>query len=266
MTDAVFTATADAIASTNPLDTTEFFVRQQYLDLLNREPDQAGFDYWSAQINQCNGDAACIRARRISVAAAFFIEQEFQQTGFLVYRFYKASFESAPTYAQYVTDRAILAGGEDIDQDKILFAEDFVQRADFVARYPLSQSAGAYVDTLIRMVSLGSQVDLSPHRAELINEYNGGANQVESRMRALLKLVGFAEFVAAEYNKAFVLEQYFAYLGREPDAQGYLFWLNVLNNRQPNNYRGMVCSFITSTEYQKRFSAIITHSNAECGQ
>ena len=93
-----------------------------------------------------------------------------------------------------------------------------------MARYPLSQSAGAYVDTLIRMVSLGSQVDLSPHRADLINEYNGGANQVESRMRALLKLVGFAEFVAAEYNKAFVLEQYFAYLGREPDAQGYLFW------------------------------------------
>ena len=31
------------------------------------------------------------------------------------------------------------------------------------------------------------------------------------------------------------------------------------------NNRGMVCSFITSTEYQHRFSNVVTHSNVECG-
>src|SRR5882724_4433863 len=30
----------------NPIDCAEFFVRQHYLDFLNREPDQAGYDYW----------------------------------------------------------------------------------------------------------------------------------------------------------------------------------------------------------------------------
>jgi hypothetical protein len=71
-------------------------------------------------------------------------------------------------------------------------------------------------------------------------------------------------FAQAEYNSAFVLMQYFGYLRRNPDQGGYDFWLNVLNNRVPNNYRAMVCAFITSTEYQLRFGSVVTHSNAEC--
>jgi hypothetical protein len=65
---------------------------------------------------------------------------------------------------------------------------------------------------------------------------------------------------------AFVLTEYFAYLHRDPDQGGYDFWLNALNNSEPGNYRGMVCSFITSTEYQHRFSAVVSHSNGECGR
>jgi hypothetical protein len=80
----------------------------------------------------------------------------------------------------------------------------------------------------------------------------------------MVKLIGYAEYKQAEYNRAFVLSQYFAYLRREPDEDGYQFWLNVLNNVEPNNYRGMVCSFITSNEYQTRFSSVVTHSNSEC--
>jgi len=34
----------------------------------------------------------------------------------------------------------------------------------------------------------------------------------------------------------------------------------VLNNGDDGNYRGMVCSFITSAEYQKRFSQVVSHS------
>jgi len=60
-----------------------------------------------------------------------------------------------------------------------------------------------------------------------------------------------------------VLAQYFSYLRREPEDSGYNFWLNVLNT-QPNNFRGMVCAFITSAEYQDRFGAVHTHSNGEC--
>jgi hypothetical protein len=41
--------------------------------------------------------------------------------------------------------------------------------------------------------------------------------------------------------------------------------LNVLNNQQPGNYRGMVCAFITSREYQQRFSPLVIRSNQQCG-
>jgi hypothetical protein len=76
--------------------------------------------------------------------------------------------------------------------------------------------------------------------------------------------VEYPEYREAEYNKSFVTMQYFGYLKRDAEAGGYDFWLNVLNNKEPGNYRGIVCSFITSSEYQKRFASIVTHSNKEC--
>ncbi|MGI9168208.1 MAG: DUF4214 domain-containing protein, partial [Pyrinomonadaceae bacterium] len=69
----------------------------------------------------------------------------------------------------------------------------------------------------------------------------------------------------SQYNPAFVLLQYFGYLRRDVDQGGYDFWLDVVNKRAPNNYRGMVCAFLTSTEYQHRFGSVVTRSNADCG-
>ncbi|MEP6818332.1 MAG: hypothetical protein ABJA18_02290, partial [bacterium] len=50
VTDAVFTATRDAVVSGNAIDSAGFFVRQHYLDFLGREPDESGFNFWSDQI------------------------------------------------------------------------------------------------------------------------------------------------------------------------------------------------------------------------
>ena len=63
-----------------------------------------------------------------------------------------------------------------------------------------------------------------------------------------------------------LLMQYFGYLRRDVDQGGYDFWLDVVNNRELNDYRGMVCAFITSSEYQLRFGTVATRSNADCGQ
>jgi hypothetical protein len=70
-----------------------------------------------------------------------------------------------------------------------------------------------------------------------------------------------------EYNRSFVLMQYFGYLRRDPDPGGYQFWLNILNSQQQGQSaaHGMVCAFITSAEYQDRFSAVHIHTNADCG-
>lgn len=96
-----------AAPTTNPIDEARFFVRQHYLDFLNREPDAGGWDYWTNAITSCpGGDAKCINSRRVSVSAAFFIEQEFQLTGNYVYRMYKATYGQLPTFAQFIPDRA----------------------------------------------------------------------------------------------------------------------------------------------------------------
>ena len=60
--------------------------------------------------------------------------------------------------------------------------------------------------------------------------------------------------------------QYYGYLRRNVDRDGYDFLLDVVNNREPNNYRGMVCAFITSREYKLRFGSVVTRSNADCAQ
>jgi len=70
----------------------------------------------------------------------------------------------------------------------------------------------------------------------------------------------------SQYNPAFVLMQYFGYLRRDLDQSGFDFWLDVVHNREPSNYDGTVCSFITSTEDQLRVGSVVTRSNADCGR
>lgn len=263
-TDATFTAFANAEQSANPLDADLFFVRQHYLDFLSREPDAGGLEYWATQLDQCNGEDACLRRRRIDVSAAFFIEAEFQQTGFFVYRLYKGALGRHVSYAEFAQDRRQIIAGYNLEESKAAFASAFVEREEFRQRYASATTAGSFVDALVETMRESSGVDLSARRAALIAAYGLGSSLSESRSLAVRQAVEDGSFRQAEYNPSFVLMQYFGYLKRDADEGGYEFWLNVLNNREPNNYRGMVCSFITSAEYQKRFSTVATRSNADC--
>ena len=243
-----------------------YFVRQQYVDLLGREPDEGGFNYWSDEILRCGSNAACVQARRTDVAAAFFIEQEFQQSGAFIYNLYKGSLGRRPAYGEYTADRRLVVGGPTLDTDKVAFADNFVQRPEFLQKYQASTAPDSFVDALLEQVWESSKVDLAGDRSLLLALYQTGGNTNQSRSLVLQHLISAKEFKEAEYNPAFVLTEYFGYLRRNPEPEGYDFWLNVLSNREPQNFRGMVCSFITSAEYQKRFSSVVTHSNAECGR
>jgi hypothetical protein len=252
-------------AGTNPIDNAQFFVRQHYLDFLGREPEPGGLAFWTNQITQCGGDFACIRQRRIGTSAAFFIENEFQQTGSFIYRLYKGSLGRQPTYAEFSADRPQVVGGAGLDANKAAFAEQFVQRAEFAAKYLDRTSAETFVDALTANIKTSTGVDLSSQRASLVNTYNAGGSLTQARSLTVRAAIEDASFKQAVYNPSFVLMQYFGYLHRDPDQAGYDFWLNVLDNREPDNYRAMVCAFITSAEYQQRFGTVISHSNSECG-
>src|SRR5213078_1648077 len=71
-TEAGFTATATS-DGLNPLDTTEYFVRQQYLDFLGREPDESGFNFWVNNIESCGAVPQCREVKRIDTSGAFFL-------------------------------------------------------------------------------------------------------------------------------------------------------------------------------------------------
>ena len=250
---------------TNPIDNADFFVRQHYSDFLNRTPDSGGLAFWTNHITECFNDPACVDDRRIGTSAAFFIENEFQQTGFFIYRFYQGALARRPTFAEFTADRGQVIGGANLEAGKQAFATSFVQRQVFLDKYPLTMDGPTFVDAVIVTAGQASGLmDLSTRRAALLAQYNAGTNQTDSRVRVMRTLIDDSAFAAALYNPAFVLMQYFGYLRRPPDQAGYNFWLDHLNNRNPNNYRAMVCAFITSHEYQRRFSSIITRSDQDC--
>jgi Carboxypeptidase regulatory-like domain/Fibronectin type III domain/Domain of unknown function (DUF4214) len=256
-TDAVFTAAPDAVPTANAIDTNEYFVRQQYLDFLGREPESGGFNFWMDQLNQCNSDAACTRTKRIDVSAAFFDSQEFRDTGSFVYGLYAGTLGRTPTFAEFGPDRSQVVGGANVEQARAAFADSFINRAEFTAKYPQTLSREQFVDALLQ--TMQSRAGIAVSRDALLSAYDSGG-----RVATVRAGIEAASFVQAENNKSFVLMEYFGYLRRNPDPAGYDFWLNVLTNNEPGNYRGMVCSFLTSAEYQHRFGATVTHTNSEC--
>ncbi|QRN99638.1 DUF4214 domain-containing protein [Archangium violaceum] len=54
--------------TTNPIDRSEFFVRQTYLDVLKREPDAGGLANNVSILQSCNGNATCLASNRVAIA------------------------------------------------------------------------------------------------------------------------------------------------------------------------------------------------------
>jgi hypothetical protein len=250
--------------TTNPIDDPQFFVREQYRNFLNRDPDAGGLAFWVGKITECGTNQQCINTARVTVSAAFFLSEEFQQTGFFVYRLHKGSLGNRPTYADFLADRSQLRFGFSLETDKQALVLNFIQRSAFLTKYPLTQSGTAFIDALLQTVLTSSGLDLSTKRSELNNEYLAGTSQTDSRARVVRKLIDYPEFAQAEFNSAFVTMQYFGYLNRDPDPGGFAFWLNILNTSAAGDFRAMVCAFITSAEYQTKYSPVITHTNADC--
>jgi hypothetical protein len=254
-TEAVFTGTP-AGGFGNPLETPEYFVRQHYLDFLEREPDESGFNFWSDQILGCGEDFNCIERRTINVSAAYFLSIEFQETGGLVDRLYRASYGRAPLFSEFMPDtgtvaRDLIVGDTGWEQqlatNKQEFLDAWVQRAAFRAAYD-NLSDDSYVDTLISHTGVNFT---DGERAALVSGLTDG---MLTRAQVLQRVAQNERFVRAKFNEAFVRMQYFGYLRRDPDDSGFHFWLNKLNEFDGNFERAeMVKAFLVSGEYRERF-------------
>jgi hypothetical protein len=252
------------------------FVTQHYRDFLGREPDPAGLNFWTNEIESCGADAQCREVKRVNVSAAFFLSIEFQETGYLAYKTYKAAFGNIPgapvplTFGEFLPDKQMISSGVIVgqadaamrlEQNKVAYFDAFVRRERFTTAYPTSLTPEQFVDAM--NVNTGGALTPAERQAA-VGEFGGAAStdDVGARARALRRVVENAEFSRRERNRAFVLMEYFGYLRRNPneppeptlDYKGYNFWLGKLEEFGGDFVRAeMVKAFITSDEYLRRF-------------
>jgi hypothetical protein len=276
---ATVTIADDSTETANVLDDPGSFVCQHYHDFLNRDPDAAGRAFWTNEITSCGSNQQCIEIKRINISASFFVSIEFQQTGYLVERIYKAAYgdttgssfiggtHSLPVpmirYKEFLLDTQKIGQGVIVGQgnweqvlanNKQSFTADFVQRSRFITAFPLSLTPAQFVDKLNQ--NAGNPLSQS-ERDQLVNELSANT---KTRAQVLRAVAEDADLNRAEFNRAFVLMQYFGYLRRNPndpqdtDHSGYDFWLTKLNQFDGNYINAeMMKAFITSIEYRQRF-------------
>ena len=144
-----------------------------------------------------------------------------------------------------------------LEANKQAFALEFVQRSAFVARYPAGTSATDFVNSLD---ANAGGVLAADEKTALVSEL--AVNPSDARLRAdvLRKVAENQVLQQREFNKAFVLMQFFGYLRRNPDDppdsdfSGWQFWLAKLNQFNGDYIAAeMVKAFINSNEYRQRF-------------
>lgn len=280
--------TVGGTSTPNLVDGAREFVRQQYRDFLQREPDTPGWNFWTNEITECTdasrwrageSEARCIDRKRVNTSGAFFLSLEHQATGYYVYRLYNGALGRVPLFAEYLPDTIAAAAGivvnnqlvpATIDANKLALAKQFVQRPEFLALYPETISNDEFLTRLTEKTRVALKAD---ERAALLAELNGTGARIDQRASVVLKIVDgqrtelntqgrvvqtftnryAKEFYDREYNPAFVQMQYFGYLRRDPDANGYQFWRAKLNHFGNFIDAEMVRAFILAAEYRSRF-------------
>ncbi|HWN11067.1 MAG TPA: hypothetical protein VNO50_17645 [Pyrinomonadaceae bacterium] len=146
---------------------------------------------------------------------------------------------------------------QQLNINKQAFFNGWMQRPDFLARYPLSMSPAAFVDAL--NANTGNAISAS-ERDILVGLLSPNSNV--GRALVMRQVTENAEFSRRQFNRAFVLMQYFGYLRRNPDEapeaglnfDGFNFWLTKLEQHNGNFIQAeMVKAFIDSNEYRGRF-------------
>ena len=183
---------------------------------------------------------------------------EFPRTSYAVYRFYRTAFGRAPRYDEFVNDLKIVGEGLYVDREgweqvlennKKKLAYAFEARSDFKLAYDQKSNA-EYVE----MLSSNAHRDLDgDERNALISALD---EKTQSRGSVLRRIAEGGRLDKFDYNTAYVLVHYFAYLHRNPDDapdhnwEGFNFWLNDLN--KTGDYRSLSRVFIESGEYKDR--------------
>jgi CSLREA domain-containing protein len=231
-------------ARQNPIDDLDFFIRQQYIDFLGREPDTVGFQFWKQRMmSACPEGQIC---DRVDTALRFFRSDEFKERGYFIYLFYHGVLERRPLYNEWIMDVSKLNGLKVVaeqEASKDAFIFEVMSRQEFMNFYNSFQTGEAFVDALIR------KSGVTPvSRQTLINNYNSAG-----RGGTLRAFIETPEVQAAFVDQAFVTMLYYGFLRRDAETGGFDFWMQKLYQTN-HDYRSLVGGFLQSDEYRFRFA------------
>jgi hypothetical protein len=212
---------------------------------------------------------------------------ELQITGGYVYNLYKGSLTGAPNYdggspgaslgrfptsLEFMRDMSTVSegivvgnaiSGAVVEANRNRLAAEFVQRPEFIIKYG-GLNHTLYVDELFNTTGIAAT---TAQKQALVDGLTGGT---ETRASVLRKVVDGTlvisesnvqfttsygqAFINQETRRKFVFMEYIAYLRRNPDTPGFVFWLGKLNFYNGDPFQAeMVRSFILSPEYRNRF-------------
>jgi hypothetical protein len=180
---------------------------------------------------------------------------QFPRTSFLVYRLIKASFGRLPRRTECMEAMSELVRGVrpgesgwetqlQINRQRLLTR--WTNSSEFTRTYA-EQTNAEFADKLISNANLRWSAE---RRQQLLHALDTGRLP---RAAALSQIIDEKDFAAREYNTAYVLMHFFAYLRRDPgdppdaDLRGLIFWRDRLNTW--HDYRAISLAFLESSEY-----------------
>jgi hypothetical protein len=169
------------------------------------------------------------------------------QAAIFIIRFYRVAYGRVPQFSEFTNDLAQLGGKPDpgsvlhvSDEKKREFAEVWLQSQDFHGQHS-KESDEQFLDKLF---ANGGWQTRKAKREEFLYELQSHSTTREAVFRAIVEDPALP---TGELNAAFVASHYFLYLHRNPDAQGYNYWLKILSST--SNYDGVTQAFANSSEH-----------------
>ncbi|MFL6230154.1 MAG: hypothetical protein ACJ741_15385 [Pyrinomonadaceae bacterium] len=270
----VLAGTFGAIANApNPLDDSNFFVRQQYVDFLARGPEDAGMQFYLNILSGCEpNDDNCNKYTRGALSANFFRSPEFQRKGSFVMFLYMVTIGHRPAtvselnnpvridrphYNEFMADLQAISDPDDRATDalKDALVAAWLQRPEIQARYGSLPNV-AFLQRLVENAGV-----VLPNMVELITALNNGTM---TRAQVLRAVVESPQVSARLYKQAFVTMEYFGYLRRDPEpcwdspdpaGCGYIFHNSRFQLSADPDFleNTIVRGFMESQEYRGRF-------------
>ncbi len=218
--------------------------------------------YDARQLHTASGDAREFAsfpprefASRLDRDPAQFVA-EFPRAGYAVYRYYLAARGAWPKYAEFLEDlkmvgRGVYVGREgwerQLEANKFELTEAMMERAEFAAKFA-AMTDEEFVSALY------ANAGVRPREAERVLHVRLLTSGAETRSSVFRRVAENRELYRREYNAAYMLSHFFAYLRRNPDdppdrdLKGFRFWLDDLD--RTGDYRSVGRVFIESGEYK----------------